>query len=157
MSNSWARPLIASYLQPTLCEGDTLCLRQYSKHPTLITKTDVSIIICSGQLLYFLYTCTNTIIFLFFIGASQQIERLMSGTIGNVTSLKCRGIQGCHLLTLGERMRSEGYGTWSVCLSVCLCVRLSPLIFALQAPNRLMSATNGSSATSAQKIMWQFR
>ena len=35
-----------------------------------------------------------------------------------------------------------------------LCV--SSLVLALQAPNRLMSDTNGSSATSARKIMWQF-
>ena len=46
-------------------------------------------------------------------------------------------------------IRSEGYGTWFVCLS--------PLILALQAPNRLMSNTNGSSATSARKLMWRFR
>ena len=46
-----------------------------------------------------------------------------------------------------------------VCLSVCVCVCvcLSPLILALQAPNRLKSDTNGSSATSARKIMWRFR
>ena len=37
-----------------------------------------------------------------------------------------------------------------------LCVCLSPLILALQAPNRLMSNTNGSSAISARKIMWRF-
>ena len=49
------------------------------------------------------------------------------------------------------RMRSKGYNTWSVCLSMCL----SPLILALQAPNRLMSNTNGSSATNARRIMWQ--
>ena len=46
-----------------------------------------------------------------------------------------------------------------VCVSVCVCVCvcLSPLILALQAPNRLMSDTNGSSTTSAKKIMWRFR
>ena len=44
-----------------------------------------------------------------------------------------------------------------VCVCVCLCVCLSPLILALQAPNRLMSDNNGSSATSAGKIMWRFR
>ena len=44
-----------------------------------------------------------------------------------------------------------------VCLSVCVCVCvcLSPLVLSLQAPNRLMSNTNGSSATSARKIMWR--
>ena len=99
-----------------------------------------------------LYTCTNTIIYLFFIGASQQIERLMSGTIGNVTSLKCRRIQGFHLLTLGARMRSEG-SVLGLCVVCRLCVCLSPLILALQAPNRL----NGSSATSARKLIWRFR
>ena len=44
-----------------------------------------------------------------------------------------------------------------VCVCVCVCVCLSPLILALQAPNRLMSDNNGSSATSARKIMWRFR
>ena len=42
-----------------------------------------------------------------------------------------------------------------VCVSVCVC--LSPLILVLQAPNRLMSDTNSSSATSARKLMWRFR
>ena len=36
-----------------------------------------------------------------------------------------------------------------VVLCVCVCVCLSPLILALQAPNRLMSDNNGSSTTSA--------
>ena len=49
-------------------------------------------------------------------------------------------------------MRSEGYCTWFV----CLCVSLSPLILALQGPSRLISDTNGSSATRARKVMWQF-
>ena len=59
-------------------------------------------------------------------------------------------------------MRSEGYCTWlcvcvSVCcVSVCLCVCLSPVILALQGPSRLISDTNGSSATRARKVMWQF-
>ena len=44
-----------------------------------------------------------------------------------------------------------------VILCVCLSVRLSRLILALQASDWLMSNTNGSSATSAQKLMWQFR
>ena len=44
-----------------------------------------------------------------------------------------------------------------VCLSTCLSVRLYRLILALQASDWLMSNTNGSSATSAQKLMWQFR
>ena len=44
-----------------------------------------------------------------------------------------------------------------LCVCLCVCVCLSPLILALQAPNRLMSDTNGSSATSARKIMWRFR
>ena len=39
----------------------------------------------------------------------------------------------------------------SVC--VCVCVCLSPLILALQVPNRLMSDTNDSSTTSARKTM----
>jgi len=50
-------------------------------------------------------------------------------------------------------MRSEGY---LVCVSVCVFVCLSPLILALQGPSRLISDTNGSSATSARKIMWRF-
>ena len=39
-------------------------------------------------------------------------------------------------------MRSEGYSTWSVCLSVCL----STTILGLQATGRLMSDTNRFSA-----------
>jgi len=55
-------------------------------------------------------------------------------------------------------MRSEGYCTWFVCLSVCVCVCvcLSPLILTLQGPSRLISDTNGSSATRARKVMWRF-
>jgi len=45
-------------------------------------------------------------------------------------------------------------GTWFVCLCVCVC--LSPLILALQGPSRLISDTNGSSATRARKTMWRF-
>jgi len=44
----------------------------------------------------------------------------------------------------------------SVCVSVCVCVCLSPLILVLQGPSRLISDTNGSSATRTQKIMWRF-
>jgi len=40
--------------------------------------------------------------------------------------------------------------------SVCVCVCLSPLILALQGPSRLISDTNGSNATRARKVMWQF-
>ena len=40
-------------------------------------------------------------------------------------------------------MRSEGYGSCPVCLSVCL----SPTILALQATRRRMSDTNSFSAT----------
>ena len=43
-----------------------------------------------------------------------------------------------------------------VCVSVCVSVCLSPLILALQGPSRLISNTNGSSATRARKIMWRF-
>ena len=39
---------------------------------------------------------------------------------------------------------------------VHLHLGLSPLILALKAPNRLMNDNNGSSATSARKIMWRF-
>ena len=35
-----------------------------------------------------------------------------------------------------------------LCVCVCVCVCLSPLILALQGPSRLISDTNGSSATS---------
>ena len=54
-------------------------------------------------------------------------------------------------------IHSEGYGSRSVCLSACLCVCLSPLILTLQAPNQLMSDTNGSNATGTRKLMWRFR
>ena len=47
------------------------------------------------------------------------------------------------------RMRSEGYGSRSVCLSDCL----SPTILALQATRRL---TNSFGATRASKIMCRF-
>jgi len=38
-----------------------------------------------------------------------------------------------------------------LCVCVCVCVRLSPLILALQGPSRLISDTNGSSATRARR------
>ena len=41
-----------------------------------------------------------------------------------------------------------------VCVRVCVC--LSPLILALQGPNRLISDTNGSSATRARKVCGDF-
>jgi len=41
-------------------------------------------------------------------------------------------------------------------LGLCVCVCLSPLFLALQGPSQLISDTNGSSATRAWKIMWQF-
>ena len=43
-----------------------------------------------------------------------------------------------------------------VCESVSLCVCVSPLILALQGPSRLISDTNGSSATRARKVTWRF-
>ena len=58
------------------------------------------------------------------------------------------------LLTLGAHAQ-RGL-LYLVCVSVCLCVCLSPLILALQGPSRLISDTNGSSATRARKIMWRF-
>jgi len=72
------------------------------------------------------------------------------------------------LLTLGAHARVTVLGCVSmcvsvcvcvcvcVCVSVCLCVCLSPLILALQGPSRLISNTNGSSATRARKVMWRF-
>ena len=44
-------------------------------------------------------------------------------------------------------MRSEGYSSRSVCLSVCL----STIILGLQATRRLRSDTNSFSATRARK------
>ena len=52
----------------------------------------------------------------------------------------------------GVRMLSEGYGSRSVCLFVCL----STTILGLQATGRLMSDTNIFSATRARKLMWRF-
>jgi len=37
-----------------------------------------------------------------------------------------------------------------------VCVSVSTLIFALQGPSRLISDTNGSSATRARKSTWRF-
>jgi len=53
------------------------------------------------------------------------------------------------LLTLGMHAQRGLLYTWFV----CLCV-LSLLILALQGPSRLISDTNGPSATRAQKVMW---
>jgi len=43
-----------------------------------------------------------------------------------------------------------------VCVCVCVSVCLPPLILSQQEPSRLISDTNGSSATRARKIMWRF-
>ena len=56
------------------------------------------------------------------------------------------------LLTLGAHVQ-RGL-LYLVCVSVCVC--LSPLILSLQGPSRLISDTNGSSATRARKVMWRF-
>ena len=50
-------------------------------------------------------------------------------------------------------MRSEGYCSCPVCLSVCV----STTILGLQATRRFMSDTNSFSATRARKLMWRFR
>ena len=97
------------------------------------------------------------------------------------TALYMRGSRQSSTETDGQtvktdfRSRSKGQGqfltvknldrgrecTYNKCLSdhplMCVCVCLSPLILALQAPNRLMNDTNDSSTTSARKIMWRFR
>jgi len=54
---------------------------------------------------------------------------------------------------VSARMRSEGYCTWFARVCVCVCVCLSPLILALQGPSRLISDTNGSSATRTRKYV----
>ena len=68
------------------------------------------------------------------------------------------GFQSTPLLTLGAHAQRELL--YLVCVSVCVCVCvsvcLSPLILALQGPSRLISDTNGSSATRARKFMWRF-
>ena len=51
-------------------------------------------------------------------------------------------------------MHSEGYSTWSVCLSVCVCV--STTILGLQATGWLMSDTNSFGATRARKKCGDF-
>ena len=50
-------------------------------------------------------------------------------------------------------MRSEGYGTWSVRLCVCLSVYFT-LILELQATKQHVNGTLVFSATSARKIIW---
>ena len=49
-------------------------------------------------------------------------------------------------------MRSEGYGTWSVCLSVCLSAR----VLALQATRWPMSGTNGLWTARRWILTWWF-
>ena len=49
---------------------------------------------------------------------------------------------------------SEGYGTWSVCLSVCMYV--STLIFRATGNKQMTSNTNGFSVKSAQKYNSNF-
>ena len=110
---------------------------------------------------------------LFFSSGEDKIEDILAIKVCQMCILlyhKCLQLQPSKLiyrinrnglLTLGAHaQRGLLYLVCvSVCLSVCVCVCvcLSPLILALQAPNRLMSDTNGSSATSARKIMWCFR
>ena len=53
-------------------------------------------------------------------------------------------------------MRSEGYCSRSVPVSVCLCVCVSTTILALQATRRLISDTNSFSATRARKLCGDF-
>ena len=47
------------------------------------------------------------------------------------------------LIVNPRRMRSEGYGTWSVCLSVCLSVT------AILPPRTIRGLTRGTSGYSA--------
>jgi len=54
----------------------------------------------------------------------------------------------CFLLTLS--VHAHRGLLYLVCVSVCL----SPLILALQGPSRLISNTNGSSATRARKVTY---
>ena len=61
------------------------------------------------------------------------------------------------LLTLGAHAQRGLLYLLCVSVCMCVCVCLPPLILALQTPNRLMSDTNGSSTTSARKLMWRFR
>ena len=60
-------------------------------------------------------------------------------------------LRSMHLLPLGTHAQ-RGL-QYLVCVGVSFCVSVC-LIIALQALNRLMSDTNGSSATSARTLMW---
>ena len=62
-----------------------------------------------------------------------------------------------HFLVNPRHAHAQRGLQYLVCVPVCLRVCLSPLILALQAPNRLISDTNGSSATNTRKLMWRFR
>jgi len=61
-----------------------------------------------------------------------------------------------HLPINPQRACAARVTVLGLCVFVCLSVCLSPPILALQGPSRLISDTNGSSATRAQKVMWQF-
>ena len=82
------------------------------------------------------------------IVATAEYNKELDQFVASYSSVKIK--PNITKLATTARMRSEGYGSR-------LCVCLSPLILALQAPNRLMSNNNGSSTTSTRKIMWQFR
>jgi len=58
------------------------------------------------------------------------------------------------LLTLG--VHAQRGLLYLACVSVCLCVCLSPPILALQGPTWLISDTKGSNATRARKLTWRF-
>ena len=58
----------------------------------------------------------------------------------------------CYIIN-PRRMRSEGYGTWSVCLSVCLSVTA---ILPPRTIRRLTRGTSGYSATCTRLIKRRF-
>jgi len=71
----------------------------------------------------------------------------------NCTSVSTSDNQLCFQIILTLGAHAQRGLLYLVCVSVCVCVCLSPLILALQGPSRLISDTNGSSATRARKLM----
>jgi len=62
----------------------------------------------------------------------------------------------CKTLSKGKFINPRRACATRLLYLVCVSVCLSPLILTLQGPSRLISDTNGSSATKARKVMSRF-